>query len=572
MLVLAVLTNLIRAQEKPKLKPDAIAGYTVRAIDGFTVILSDETLKQNAASTLDRKPLDVLDLELRTLCGLMPAKTLTALRNVLIWVEWDEDVKLGNGRPGGALATYFGGHQLDMLAKGMHPLKAKNITIHRLKSLALEHQPKKDSGRCVVLHEILHAVHDQVLSADNVNIKAVYKQAMERQLLDKNAYAATNEREFFAEMTCAYFDQLNYYPHTNEELKKHDPVTYKLLESIWGKPKPGTTPKTVRGGPDSSLLVDKIKLGKSVSGSQVVSADLKDRPVLLVLWNGGSTSSLTFLAKAMAWDAELRDFGLVTVGVHMTGTKAIDVAAVVKGHVVPFPVTETRWDSRDFVSEPKDFPVALVFGPDGHCAYRGPAFDAEEAVRAVVGESLVRRAGQANPPAALAAVVETLRKGKSPTSVLPRLATLARSPDADTVTAVKALANTITEGGRRVVDEAEAMASQDPVGAYLRVERVPAAYKETALAGRATDLIARLKSDRAVALEVRARASLATIKKIDTELSSRPGSFDPTQEQFRRDNAPVLRQLKDGVAVMKKSWPNARATEEAEHIAEKYAR
>jgi hypothetical protein len=34
---------------------------------------------------------------------------------------------------------------------------------------------------------------------------------MERKLLDERSYAATNELEFFAEMTCAYYDQLDYY-------------------------------------------------------------------------------------------------------------------------------------------------------------------------------------------------------------------------------------------------------------------------------------------------------------------------------------------------------------------------
>src|SRR5207253_74900 len=131
---------------------------------------------------------------------------------VAIWVEWNEEAKLSSGRAGNALAVYYGGHQAALLAKGMNPLKAKNVTILRMKSLTLQHQPKKESGRCVVLHEIAHAVHDQVLSNDNLNIKAAYKQAMERKLLDKEAYAATNEREFFAEMTCAYYDQLDYYP------------------------------------------------------------------------------------------------------------------------------------------------------------------------------------------------------------------------------------------------------------------------------------------------------------------------------------------------------------------------
>jgi hypothetical protein len=569
---LALLAAAALAQDKPssKIKPDAVPGYKIRSVEGFTVIVSDETLKQDGASRLERKPLDVLALELKTLSGLMPPKILTALHGVLIWVEWDEEVPSGNGRPGTAVATYFGGHQAAMLAKGMHPLKAKNVTVQRMKSLALEHQPKKDSGRCVLLHEIAHAVHDQVLSNDNVAIKAAYKQAMERQLLDKQAYAATNEREFFAEMTCAYFNQLHYYPRTHDDLKKSDPATFKLLETLWGKSKAGTTARAPRAGGDSELTLEKVPFGKPAAGPKVTAADLQGRVALVVLWNAGSTSSLNFLTRATAWDAELSEFGLTTVGVHMTGNKPQDVAAAARAHALAFAVTESVWADHKLITDSKEFPVALVFDRDGSCVYRGSAFDAEEALRAAVGEALVARGGAESPPKGLAPVVEALQKGKSPSSVMPRLATLTRSPDADTAAAARVLLTTLTEGGRKAIDEAEALARDDPVAAFLRVERVPTVYRETAVAAKANDLITRLKTDRAVATELRARTGLATVKKLDTELRGRPGSFDPSSEKFRKDNALLLRQLEDGVAQMKKSWPKARATEDACHIAEKY--
>src|SRR5581483_9932341 len=118
----------------------------------------------------------------------------------LIWVEWSEREAMSNGRSGSAAAVYYGGHQLHMLEEGKHPLKAKNITILRMKSLTNEHQPKHDSGRCVILHEMTHAVHDQLIGFENPNIKFAYKQAMERKLYDPAMYAATNEMEFFAEL------------------------------------------------------------------------------------------------------------------------------------------------------------------------------------------------------------------------------------------------------------------------------------------------------------------------------------------------------------------------------------
>ncbi len=539
-------------------------------MEGFTVILSEETLKQNEASNLERKPLEVLEQELKVLSGLMPPKTLTALRNVPIWVEWDEEVKFTNGRAGNALATYYGGHQASLLAKGMNPLKAKTVTVQRMKSLTQEHQPKMDSGRCVLLHEMTHAVQDQVLGDDNATIRAAYKQAMERKLLDKQTYAATNDHEFFAEMTCAYFDQLNYYPHNIEELKKSDPATFKLMESTWGKRKSGTTAKVSRGRADPDVLLTKLKLGKPVAGPTVSLDDLKGRPVLVVFWNAISPSSLTFLGKAAAWHNELSGFGLVTIGAHLTGTKEADVAAAAKSHGLPFATTDERWTNGGYVSESKDFPVALVFDRDGHCAYRGTAFEAEEAVRIVVGEALVARAGIDKPPQGLVPLIEALQKGKAPTTTMPRLAMLAKSPDADTSAAARTLLDVLTEGGRKTLEEAQATAADDPVAAYLRAEHLPATYKETAVAAKASELIAKLKMNRAVATEVRARRSLASIKKIEAELSSRPGSFDPTQERFRRDNAVLLKQLEIAVAQLKKSYPKALATEEALHVADKY--
>jgi dipeptidyl-peptidase-4 len=48
------------------------------------------------------------------------------------------------------------------------------------------------------------------------------------------AYAATNQMEYFAEGTEAYFYRNDFYPFLGVELKEHDPALYKLLEEIWG--------------------------------------------------------------------------------------------------------------------------------------------------------------------------------------------------------------------------------------------------------------------------------------------------------------------------------------------------
>src|SRR5438309_816319 len=128
------------------------------------------------------------------------------------------------GRPGrgavGAVAVFLGGHQAGLAAAG-NPVKANAVTILSLRSLAGEHQPGTDSGRCVTLHELAHAFHYHVVGDKNPIVLAAYKQAMERKLYDPALYAATNEHEYFAELSVAYLKKLDYFPRTRQDLKKH---------------------------------------------------------------------------------------------------------------------------------------------------------------------------------------------------------------------------------------------------------------------------------------------------------------------------------------------------------------
>jgi hypothetical protein len=550
---------------------EQIPGYTVRTVQGFQLIINNKVLQENDKSELERKPLEVLELELKTLAGIMPRAALNTLRNVLIWVEWDEKQEMANGRAGLPTAIYYGGHQLQLLQEGKHPLKAKNVTILRMKSLAEEHQPKRDSGRCVILHEVAHAVHDQLIGFANQDIKDAYSQAMQRKLYDPTMYCSTNEREFFAELTCAYFDQLQHFPNKRADLKKHDPVTYKLMEQVWGKQKvakdPGSTPSP---GDLPDLKLEQIDLGTPVLGPKVTAGDLRGRAVMVVLWNAGSPSSLACFPKVSAWDAELSDFGLATVAVHLTGTLKVEVEAVARSRGVAFAVTEGKWLKGGLVEDARDFPLGLVFDHDGQCVYRGSPFNAEKAVRAAVGKALAAGTGLETYPRALTPYFEALNKGQAPAFVLSRLVPLTRSTDADTAEAAKVLLGKMTEGGQTALREAEALAELDPAAAFLQAERLPAVFKDTAVAAGANKLLTELRKNKAVTTELRARTYLAAVKKIDAELNGRPGSFDPKLEQFRKENAVLLAHLQETVQQMKKAFPTAKATEQAVRIGNRY--
>jgi hypothetical protein len=237
-----------QAMARDKAKPKALAhipGYKKQALQGFTLLVNDAVYEHNDDPLWRRKPLDVLDLELGNIVRRLPEKHVQALQRLLVWVEWEDrsDPDLARG----VVAKYYGvsgGLALWSLGKGKHPLKANNVEIINMRSLAREHQPGVKLQRCVLLHEMAHAVHHQVLGFKNPNVRAVYRLAMARGLYNqatdvygrvrKPPYAARNEHEYFAELTCAYLDRLHYYPFNADDLKKHDPAGYRLMEMTWG--------------------------------------------------------------------------------------------------------------------------------------------------------------------------------------------------------------------------------------------------------------------------------------------------------------------------------------------------
>ena len=99
-----------------------------------------------------------------------------------------------------------------------------------------------------VLHELAHAYHDQVLGFESPAIQAAFDRAKAsgkyqrverwngngRPNTIEEAYAMTNAQEYFAESTEAYFSRNDFFPFNREELHRHDPEMYELLQRVWG--------------------------------------------------------------------------------------------------------------------------------------------------------------------------------------------------------------------------------------------------------------------------------------------------------------------------------------------------
>lgn len=225
---------------RSELRPDkpAIPGYFARKIHGFNVLVSRMAYDQS--DELDRRPLGYLETEFARIAELLPPDKLKALARVMIWVEWDhtipEDIR--------TYGVYYGGAGEGLYAKGVDPRKARSVCLLSLKT-AYKLRAEGKSKKLVILHELAHAVHDQYIGLKNPVVANAYDQAMARRLYDKvrhidlterEGYAATNEAEYFAELTCAYLDRLDYTPTNRDELKEHDSVGYELMMKTWGTP------------------------------------------------------------------------------------------------------------------------------------------------------------------------------------------------------------------------------------------------------------------------------------------------------------------------------------------------
>jgi hypothetical protein len=98
----------------------------------------------------------------------------------------------------------------------------------------------------MVLHELAHAYHHQVLGHDHDGIRRAfagartsgsYVKVLHAGGREVRHYALTNDQEWFAEATEAYFGTNDFHPFVRAELRQVDPAGHAELVRIWGEPR-----------------------------------------------------------------------------------------------------------------------------------------------------------------------------------------------------------------------------------------------------------------------------------------------------------------------------------------------
>jgi hypothetical protein len=99
----------------------------------------------------------------------------------------------------------------------------------------------------MVLHELAHGYHHKFIEKgyespelqthfDRITASKLYDEVMRYNGKMVRHYALTNQMEYFAESTEAYFGTNDFFPFVRAELRKFDPETDALMEKLWGIP------------------------------------------------------------------------------------------------------------------------------------------------------------------------------------------------------------------------------------------------------------------------------------------------------------------------------------------------
>lgn len=219
-----------------------------RNIEGWTVRV-DARLLEPPNERLGRRALQLLEAKLADIRSVVAADRLEKLQRVVIVL----DLSCGKLRPmqyhpsAGWLRA--NGYPAD-LAKCVHIPDAARFVDPRT----------NNEQQWCILHELAHAYHDQVLSFDEPRIRAAFEAYRKTGRGDATLlingrrvkhYALTDHKEFFAEMTEAYFGVNDFFPFNRAELMTAEPEIYELIRSVWGPlpwERPATRPTTRPAG------------------------------------------------------------------------------------------------------------------------------------------------------------------------------------------------------------------------------------------------------------------------------------------------------------------------------------
>lgn len=201
-------------------QPAEVHGWTLRVHEA---LIADEQLHEQAIAEISH--------QLFRIKRMLAEDKVQKMQEVVIWVELRNPIS--------GTVQYHPSRQW-LAGNGYLPEKAKGVDIGDARSFL---NTTRTTQPFVVLHELAHAYHDQVLGFNHEKVNAAYEAAVAsgkyEQVLHINGrtvrhYALTNAKEYFSELTECYLGTNDFYPFVRSELQQHDPQGYELMREVWG--------------------------------------------------------------------------------------------------------------------------------------------------------------------------------------------------------------------------------------------------------------------------------------------------------------------------------------------------
>ena len=206
-----------------------------RLVAGWKVYINTRLIEEDAPAL--EKAMQLLRAQLDEIIRVVPQPALAKLQEVPLWFspEYPNTPPRAEFHPDGGW----------LKENGRDPVMAKGVEFTNVRIFEAETRRMPNFA----LHELAHAYHNRAIRMGftNFEIKAAYDKAKAVGSYDRverrdsegksrfdRAYAMTNAQEYFAETTEAFFSHNDFFPFTNEELKKHDPEMFALLGKLWG--------------------------------------------------------------------------------------------------------------------------------------------------------------------------------------------------------------------------------------------------------------------------------------------------------------------------------------------------
>jgi hypothetical protein len=223
--LLISITSMALAPETPEYDPSS--SYQIETIEGWQTYWNKRLV--NGDPQLAAEVRTELERQLKAIAETVPADKVAQLRKSKIWIE--------RLHPKFPCACYHPSARW-LEENGFNPDKVDSVDISNAQNFVdwTKEQP------WMILHELAHGYHDQVLGHDHAGIRRAYELAKSKEDYTEvkhingstvKHYALSNDQEYFAEATEAYFGKNDFFPFTREELKAFDPAGFKLMQEIW---------------------------------------------------------------------------------------------------------------------------------------------------------------------------------------------------------------------------------------------------------------------------------------------------------------------------------------------------